>query len=139
MRIISFWALFFLLWSLSALPSVACLRGCAFLVLLQRPWTAAFSCSWDSAGQKQIITGFGFHHNVVSTKRYLKYIRYEIKLQTIGLTCSLGFLLGVAMATSCGISSSSSSSSCLPLFSPSPEDSVGLVTSSSSLFCAAIA
>lgn len=77
------------------------------------------------------MAGFEFHHNVVSAKGYCKYMRKEIKPKTIVLTCSLGFLLGVAMGTSCGISSSSSSSAFSP---PSPEDSVWLASSFSLVF-----
>lgn len=83
---------------------------------------------------KTKMAGFEFHHNVVSAKGYCKYMRKGIKAKTIVLTCSLGFLLGVAMGTSCGISSSSSSSSSSAFFSPCPEDSVWLPSSFSPVF-----
>lgn len=65
------------------------------------------------------------------------HFRKEIKAEKMMLTCSLGFLLGVAIGTSCGISSSSSSSS--TFFSPSPRDSVWLVTSSLFFVLASVA
>lgn len=71
--------------------------------------------------------GLNFNRNVVSANSHSECIR---KAKTMILTCSLGFLLGVSMGTSCGISSSSSSSSSLTFSSPSPRDSVWLVTSS---------
>lgn len=55
-------------------------------------------------------------------KTWTHQLRYTLQLEQLwkGLTSSLGFLIGVSMGTSCGISSSSSSAAALfffPLFS----------------------